>query len=91
MKLGAIIIGLAASLSPSAFAAPMALTESPMIQQVAAMPNEHVPVAGICSEKDPDQLSDWRDRRNSPCRPCVSGDESITRTYPIWEVRPYCQ
>ena len=92
MKLSAIIIGLAASLPLSASAASVtALTELPMIKHVAAMPNQHVPVAEICSEKDPDQLSDWRDRRNSPCRPCVSGDERMTKAYPNWEVRPYCQ
>ena len=94
MRLGAIIIGLhlAAGLSLSAFAAPaMALTESPMIRQEAAPPNQHAPVAEICNENDPNQLSDWRDRPDNPCWPCVSGDESITSAYPISEVRPYCQ
>jgi hypothetical protein len=94
MRLGAIIISLhlAAGLSLSASAAPtMALTESPMIQQVAAPPNEHSPAAEVCNENDPNQLSDWRDRPDNPCLPCVSGDESITSTYAISEVRPYCQ
>ena len=94
MKFGAIIIGLllAADLSLSASAAPtMALTESPMIQQVTAPPNEHSSAAEVCNENDPNQLSDWRDRPDNPCRPCVSGDESITSTYAISEVRPYCQ
>jgi hypothetical protein len=88
MKMGAIIIGLllASDLSLSASAA----STTPMIQQVATMPNEHDPPAEICSEKDSDRLSDWGDQRDSPCRPCVS-DESITKAYPISEVRPYCQ
>ena len=94
MKSGAIIIGLllAAALSLSASAVPvMALAESPTVQQGAAMPKQHVPVATICSEKDPDELSAWRDRPNNPCRPCVSADESTTSAYAISEVRTYCQ
>jgi hypothetical protein len=94
MKLGAIIIGvlIAAGVSLSASAAPrMALTQSPMIRQVAAPPNQHAPVAEVCSENDPNQLSDWRDRPDNPCWPCVRGDESITNAYEISEVRPYCQ
>jgi len=94
MKFAAIIIGLllAADLSLSAFSAPtMALTESPMIRQVAAPPNQHAPVAEVCNENDPNQLFDWRDRPGNPCWPCVSGDENITGAYAISEVRPYCQ
>jgi hypothetical protein len=94
MKLGSIIIGLllAADLSSSAFSAPtIAITEAPIIQHVAAALSEHAPVAEVCNENDPNQLSDWRDRPNNPCWPCVSGDESITGAYAISEVRPYCQ
>ena len=94
MKLGSIIIGLllAADLSRSAFSAPaIAITEAPIIQHVAAPLSEHSPVAEVCNENDPNQLSDWRDRPGNPCWPCVSGDESITGTYAISEVRPYCQ
>jgi hypothetical protein len=93
MKFGAITIGLllAAGLSLSASAAPtMALTESPMIEQ-AASPNQHAPAAELCNQNDPNRLSDWLDRPGSPCRPCVSSNESITSTYAISEVSPYCQ
>ena len=94
MKLGAIIIGLllAADLSLSASAAPaIAITEAPIIQHVAAPLSEHAPPAEICNENDPNQLSDWSDRPDNPCWPCVSGDESMTSAYSISEVRPYCQ
>jgi hypothetical protein len=94
MKLGAIIIGLliAAGVSLSASAAPtIALTGSPIIGQVAVPPNHRAPVAEVCNENDPSQLSDWGDRPGNPCWPCVRGDESITSTYAISEVRPYCQ
>jgi hypothetical protein len=93
MKLGAIIIGLliAAGLPLSASAPAIATTEAPIIQHVAALLSEHAPVAKVCNEKDPNQLSDWRDWPNNPCRPCVRADESITSAYAISEVRPYCQ
>jgi hypothetical protein len=94
MKLGAIIIGvlLAADLSLSASAAPaIAITEAPTIQHVAVPLSEHAPVAEVCNEYDPNQLSDWRDQPNNPCRPCVRADESITSAYAISELRPYCQ
>jgi hypothetical protein len=95
MKLGAIIIGqlLAADLSLSTSAAPaIAITvEAPIVQHVAAPLSGHAPPAEVCNENDPNQLSDWRNRPDNPCRPCVKADESTTSTYAISEVTPYCQ